>query len=47
MNIVQRSFVAVLIGFAFLAAAELRGESRLAFRTTDGTFVGIEQGELK
>ena len=42
MNVIRRGFVAFLVGFAVLAAAvEVRG----ATGSTEGTFVGIEQGD--
>lgn len=43
MNTLCRGFVSVLVCFVLVAAA--RGESRLPAGTTDGTFIGIEQGD--
>ena len=43
MNILYRGVVSALVCFVLIAAA--RGESRLPSATTDGTFVGIEQGD--
>ena len=46
MNILSRRFVSVLVGFVLVAAAsEVRGESSGATGSTEGTFVGIEQGD--
>ena len=46
MNILCRGFVSVLVCFVLVAAAaEMRGESRAATGSTEGTFVGIEQGD--
>lgn len=45
INILRRGFVSVLACFLFAAVADGRGESRPATGSTEGTFVGIEQGD--
>lgn len=45
MNMFRRKFVSVLLCFLVVAAAETRGESRATTGSTEGTFVGIEQGD--
>src|SRR5688572_27458767 len=41
----RRGFVSVLACFLVAVAAEVRGESRAVMGSTEGTFVGIEQGD--
>ena len=45
MNMFRRGFVSVVACLLFGAAADVRGESRAATGSTEGTFVGIEQGD--
>ena len=46
MDILCRGFVSALVCFVLVAAAaEVRGESRAVMGSTEGTFVGIEQGD--
>jgi hypothetical protein len=45
MDIFSRRFISVLVCFLFVAAAHVRAESRAATGTTEGIFVGIEQGD--
>jgi len=46
MNTLCRGLVGVLVCLVFVAAAgELLAESRAATGSTEGTFVGIEQGD--
>jgi len=40
-----RGFVAVLFCFLFVIAVDVRAESRAMTGSTEGTFVGIEQGD--
>ena len=47
MNILCRVFVPVLVGFvlAGATASQVRGDSRAVTGATEGTFVGIDQGD--
>ena len=45
MTICRRAFVAILVCFLFVIAADVRAESRAVTGSTEGTFVGIEQGD--
>src|SRR5687767_3772754 len=45
MNLIRRGFVSVLACFLVAVAADVRGESRATTGSTEGTFVGIEQGD--
>ena len=45
MNMFRRGFVSLLACLLFGSVADVRGESRAATGSTEGTFVGIEQGD--
>jgi hypothetical protein len=45
MDIFRRGLFCLLVGFLVAVAPEARGESSAATGSTEGTFVGIEQGD--